>query len=119
MRKAIRGGRERHHASGPTCGAPQAAQVSTLGQLLPQVVVRAAKNHEVISTVQRRWEKLVGRTLSQHTRPVGLRRGRLIVHVDRPGDAFTLSYRREGLLERLKDLTKGCVEELVVRAGQI
>jgi hypothetical protein len=58
---------------------------------------------------------LVGRQLAAHTKPVGLQRGRLIVHVDGPGDGFALSLRRVHVLAEVGRITDGRVTELVIR----
>ena len=83
------------------------------------VLKRVQEQHNALLTVQQAWRKLVGPQLARHTRPVSLRRGRLIVHAERPGDNFILSYRREPLLARLRETTHGRVEELVIRPGDL
>ena len=87
--------------------------------LLPAILRHAQRRYEVLQGIQRRWPRLVGKRLAAHSRPVSLRRGRLVVHVDQPGDGFMLSYRREQLLERLRTSTKGSVGELVIRPGEL
>ena len=89
-----------------------------VGALIHEMLQRAAREHRPLFAIQRRWPRLVGKQLAAHTRPVSLRRGRLVVHVDRPGEHFTLAYLRPQLLERLKRQTGGRVEELVLRAGE-
>ena len=89
-----------------------------IGSLIPGVLTRTAKQHGALFLVQGRWARLVGKALAAHTRPVSLRRGRLMVHVDHPGDAFALNYRRAKLVTRLAALTQGKVEEIVMRAGE-
>ena len=87
--------------------------------ILPAILRHAQRRYEVLSGIQRRWSRLVGKQLAAHSQPVSLRRGRLVVHVDQPGDGFMLSYRREPLLERLRATTKGSVKELVIRPGEL
>ncbi len=87
--------------------------------VLRGVLREAQQRHGTLFAVQRKWRKLVGKTLAAHTQPVSLRSKRLIIHVDRPGDSFALNYQRSQLLERVKRLTQGKVEELVVRAGEV
>ena len=87
--------------------------------ILPAILRHAQRRYEVLSGIQQRWSRLVGKQLAAHSQPVSLRRGRLVVHVDQPGDGFMLSYRREQLLERLRTTTKGNIEELVIRPGEL
>ena len=82
------------------------------------VLKDVGQRHTALSAIQREWKQLVGKRLAAHTRPVSLRRGRLIVQAARPGDSFTLSYQRAELLERLKTVTEGRVEEIVIRPGE-
>ncbi len=67
--------------------------------------------------LQRSWGKLVGGPLAAHTRPASLRRGRLIVHADRPGDGFQFRYQQAELLARLRRAVREPIEELVIRPG--
>lgn len=85
--------------------------------LITEVMHRAAREYRPLFTIQRRWSRLVGKQLAAHTRPVSLRRGRLVVHVDRPGDGFALNYVRPKLLRQLQGT--GRVEDIVIRAGDI
>lgn len=88
-----------------------------LAALLPGALREAAAAHKPLQLIQRRWGRLVGKSLRTHSRPVSLRRGRLIVQVDRPGDSYTLAFERPRLIKRLHALTEGRVEELIVRPG--
>ena len=88
-----------------------------LDALIPAVLQRMGERHGALFEIQRDWSRLVGRRLAAHTKPIGLRRGVLTVHIDRPGDGFALSYRKPELLERLRAATQGKVEEIVIRPG--
>ena len=90
-----------------------------LDALIPGVRRRMEERHGALFEIQRDWSRLVGRRLAAHTKPAGLRRGVLTVHIDRPGDGFALSYRKPELLERLRSATQGKVEEIVMRPGDI
>ena len=90
-----------------------------VGALIHEVLQRAAREHRPLFAIQRRWPRLVGKQLAAHTRPVSLRRGRLVVHVDRPGDSFALNYARPKLLQQLQAASSGGVEEIVIRAGSV
>jgi len=96
---------------------PAAGAVEPIASVLPAVLAQARERHGALAAVRERWPALVGRELSAHTRPVSLRRGRLVVVADRPGDAFVLSYRREAVIGGLRRATRGTVEELVIRPG--
>jgi len=90
-----------------------------IGTLIPTVLRRAATRHKLLFTIQRQWPSLAGQALAAHTKPVSLRRGRLIVHAEQSGDSFALNYARPRLLERLKKITQGHVEEVVIRVGDV
>ena len=92
---------------------------SPISVVLPVVLQHAQQRHGTLHQVQECWGQLVGKLLARHTAPVSLRRGRLIVHVDRPGDGFTLNFQRQQLLAQLKVRTGGAVEELVIRVGDL
>ena len=87
--------------------------------LIHEMLQRAAREHRPLFAIQRRWPRLVGKQLAAHTRPVSLRRGRLVVHADRPGDNFALNYARPKLLQQLQAAEQGSVEEIVIRAGSV
>ena len=72
-----------------------------------RVLREQAQKQRTLMTIQRDWATLVGRQLAGHTKAVSLRRGRLVVHADQPGDNFALSYRRAPLLRQLQRKTKG------------
>jgi len=93
--------------------------VEPIRAVIPSVLKRSKERRRAIGAVQRRWAGLVGKCLAMHSRPVTLWRGRLVVHVDQPGDSFELSYQRERLLERMRSLVKEPVEELVIRSGDL
>ncbi len=90
-----------------------------IGSLIPEVMKHTAHTHGPLFTIQREWSRLVGKPLAAHTKPVSLKRGRLVVYADRPGDNFALSYERPRLLAQLQILTSGHVEEIVIRAGNV
>ena len=87
--------------------------------VIDDVLRQTAKRQRPLFAIQRRWTRLVGKRLAAHTRPVSLRRGRLIVHADQPGDSFALNYARPRLLEQLQGSAAGGVEEIVIRAGAV
>jgi len=90
-----------------------------IGALIPEVMRQAAREYGPLFAIQHGWSRLVGKALAAHTQPVSLRRGRLVIHVDQPGDSFELSYARPRLLKQLHARTKGRVEEIVIRAGEL
>ena len=85
--------------------------------ILEQVLKDVGQRHTALFAIQHDWRKLVGKRLAAHTKPVSLRKGRLVVQASRPGESFTLSYQRAELLERLRAATEGRVEEIVIRPG--
>ena len=94
---------------------PKAERISAV---LPAVLRRLEHQQSALGIVREAWGRLVGKRLSAHTKPVSLRSGRLVVHAERPGDGFALSYARPELLERLRDATQGKVEEIIIRPGE-
>ena len=91
-----------------------------IGAVVPSVLRHVETQHGALFLIQRGWRRLVGKPLAAYTRPVSLRRGRLIVQADRPGDSYTLAFARPKLIKRLHALTDGRVEELIVRpAGPV
>ncbi len=88
-----------------------------IGAVIPTVLTTMQRRHSELWLIRERWARLVGRGLAAHTAPVSLRRGRLVVRVDRPGDGFALNYARPDVLRRINALTAGVVEELVLRPG--
>ena len=90
-----------------------------IGALIQTVLGHTAKQQELLFTLQRQWSELVGCAMARHTKPVNLRRGRLVIHARQPGEHFTLNYQRLRLLEKLRALTDGRVDDLIVRAGDV
>ena len=90
-----------------------------LRTILHAVLQEQANQQQPLLAIQRRWGRLVGKELAGHTKPVSLRRGRLVVHVDQLGDGFTLNYRRAQVLKRLETETPGRVQEIVIRVGAV
>ncbi len=88
-----------------------------LGAVIQNVVRGTAEKHRVLFGIQRRWKRLVGASLAAHTKPVSLRRGRLVVHADRPGDSYALNYQRAELLQRVRQSGGESVEEIILRPG--
>lgn len=89
-----------------------------LGVILPSILEAQQKAHRPLAMIQDAWSKLVGERMAAHSKPVGLRQGRLIVHVDQPGDNFVLSFQRSQLLKRLKGMPELIVDEIIFRAGE-
>ena len=91
--------------------------VEPLGALIPAVLKSVEREHNVLAQVQRAWRDVAGRQLAAHSRPVSVRRGRMVVTVDDPGGNFMLRFERTRILERLRTLTDGKVTEMLVRPG--
>lgn len=91
--------------------------VAALSALIPSVLKGVEREHRALAAVQRLWREVAGRELAAHTKPVSLRRGRLVVSVEGPGDNFALSFQRKQIVDRLRDATGGKVDEMVIRPG--
>ena len=107
------GAQPRRRASGPGKGPER------LGSIISKVLQSSEREHRPLHIIQREWTGLVGKALAEHTKPVSLRHGRLMVHVDQPGDGFALNYQRARLLKLLRMKTGCTVEEIVIRAGEM
>lgn len=94
-------------------------QSQPIGKLLEGLLARAHKQQSVLFEVQQAWVKIVGKRFAAHTRPASFRKGRLVIHVDRPGENFELNYGKQKLLKRIKEITQDKVEEVVIRAGKV
>ena len=86
-----------------------------IGALIPGLLREYEQRQKPLFLVQRQWGRLVGRALAKHSKPASLRRGRLIIQVESPGDGFTLSAQRTELLRRVQAATGEAVQEIVVR----
>ena len=94
-------------------------ETSALGKLIPEVIQRLQEQHKPAQVLQEQWPRLVGRKLAAHSRPISLRKGRLTVIVDQPGEGFALNYQRVELLRRAQALLGEPVQELVLRPGAL
>ncbi|MBI3087995.1 MAG: DUF721 domain-containing protein [Candidatus Omnitrophica bacterium] len=90
-----------------------------LHELIPHILRRAAAQHDAIQQVQRCWGRLVGRGLARHAKPTSLRKGTLYIATDEPGASFTLNLEKPRLLRKLRTQTRGVVEEIVIRPGEV
>ena len=95
----------------------RATKDSRIGALIPSVLSAVQRRHGELAFIQQRWTRLVGKQLAAHTTPVSLRKGRLVVRVDRPGDGFALNYERPEVLRRVNAIKAGAVDELIIRPG--
>ena len=91
----------------------------SLKDLLPSVVRGARARRRGMDTLQRRWDRAVGRRIARHTRVSSFRRGVLYVATDDPGANFLLSLQKPRVLQRLQRMRTYPVEEIVIRAGEI
>lgn len=88
-------------------------------ELLPDVMRQASKRRRVIEQVQRRWARVVGKALAEHTKPMRVSRGTLYVQTDEPGASFVLSLEKSRLLKALKGAAEEPIEDIVIRAGEL
>ena len=96
-------------------GRKQHAQ--PLGALIPEILKKVEKEYTALTQVQRSWRRVAGRELAAHTQPISLRRGRLVIAAEDPGGNYVLRFERTRIVEQLRQLTGGKVDELVVRPG--
>ena len=70
----------------------------------------------VLRTIFRDWTELVGSPMAQHTRPLVLHNGELLVEVDEPGWATQVRYFEKELIDRCATvLGEGTVVRIGVR----
>jgi predicted nucleic acid-binding Zn ribbon protein len=75
-----------------------------------------APRSSALSAVFARWEEIVGEGVAQHSRPLSLRDGALVVGVDEPGWATQVKFLSTTLLERLAEVAgEGVVNAIEVR----
>ena len=98
---------------------PRADSAQPIDAVLRGVLGKAQRQHGALMEIQQAWPAIVGRELARHTRPVSVRRGRLTVNAEQPGDSFALNYQRAEALNRVRELTHGAVTELVIRPGAV
>ena len=89
-----------------------------IGGLVSDLLKQAGTQHAALAGIQHRWQALVGKALAAHSRPASLRRGQLVVQVDRPGDGFALNFQRAHLLRQLQAQAGHRVEEIVIRPSR-
>ncbi len=71
---------------------------------------------DIIISVFKRWEQVVGADIARHCRPVAIEGDRLIVAADDPMWASEFQWLSEMVLERLAEVSGGCrMEHLAVR----
>jgi predicted nucleic acid-binding Zn ribbon protein len=69
-----------------------------------------------LAAVFAHWDEIVGPSVAEHSRPVSLVQGVLLVAVDQPGWATQLRYLGGRLVERIDEVAgAGLVERLEVR----
>jgi predicted nucleic acid-binding Zn ribbon protein len=98
---------------------PKPRDEAPLGALIPDVLRRLQEAHQPVQVLQEHWPRIVGRKLAGHSQPVSLRKGRLTVVVDHPGETFALNYQRVEILRRAQALTASPIEALVLRPGSL
>lgn len=75
-----------------------------------------APRADVVSSVFDRWSELVGESVAQHSKPVSLRSGTLIIAVDDPAWASQLGWLESKLLDQLNETVgAGQVSHIEVR----
>jgi predicted nucleic acid-binding Zn ribbon protein len=90
---------------------------SSARQLLPQVLLRLARDTQNASALKPVWAEAVGEVSARHSRPLFLDGRTLVVEVESPRWAAALQAEQAGILERLgQSLGEGSLAALVFRA---
>ena len=90
-----------------------------LGEVLDQLMNWLKKPPaDVLVTVFKRWDEVVGPDVAQHCRPVAVDANRLVVKADDPMWADELRWNSDVVLDRLAELSGAHrLEGLTVRVG--
>ena len=96
----------------------------TIAQLLPAVVRKATQKQRELEGLRSRWAKLVGKDLARHTKPSGVRGGKLYVQSDEPGASFLVSLDKPRLLAKMQPprrakQTEKPIEDIIIRPGDL
>lgn len=88
-----------------------------ISSVMPRLMKTLKKPHaDVIVTVFKRWEQVVGADIAQHCRPVAIDANRLIVATSDPMWASELEWFSEKLLDKLAQLSgERRLDALIVR----
>jgi hypothetical protein len=65
------------------------------------------------------WTAVAGRGASRHSRPVSLRKGRLVVMVEDSSLLYELTLRKREILNRLISGLKGKIDDIQFRIGEV
>ncbi|NQU73587.1 MAG: DUF721 domain-containing protein [Candidatus Omnitrophica bacterium] len=79
----------------------------------------ASKEHRPSAEeIKRLWKQAVGKMASQRSRPVSLKKGKLVVHVEDSSFLYNLTLRKREILKNLaKDLENG-IQDIQFRIGE-
>ncbi len=58
---------------------------------------------EMQNKIQRLWQNILEKKIIQHTKIIGLQKGKLVVHVDSPAWLFQMNLQRRKVLEKMKE----------------
>lgn len=88
-----------------------------IGVSLDAVAARlGAGSARGLGTLYEHWVEIVGAPAAAHAAPAGLRRGRLVVEVDHPAWATSLTHLEAALLRRVAEVAgPGLVKGIEVR----
>ena len=63
----------------------------------------SAGRPEMQNKIQRLWQNILDKKVAQHTKIVGLQKGKLVVCVDSPAWLFQMNLQRRKVLEKLQE----------------
>ena len=100
-----------------TWRAQRADEPQAIGSSLDSVAARlGAGSARGLATLYERWDEIVGGPAAAHATPAGLRRGRLVIEVDHPAWATSLTHLEAALLRRVAEVAgPGLVKGIEVR----
>ena len=58
---------------------------------------------EMQNKIQRLWQNILDKKIIQHTKIIGLQKGKLVVYVDSPAWLFQMNLQRRKVLEKMQE----------------
>lgn len=95
-------------------------RVTSIGKILPKVLREiGSETHFTREVVDEAWGRVAGEEAARHSRPIGVRRGRVTVEVENSGWMYALGLKRAQLVEGLMELLGAArAKTLSLRIGE-
>jgi predicted nucleic acid-binding Zn ribbon protein len=96
--------------------------MDTLGDVVKKVISDLESKEEKGENLAKIWEKAAGRKAAKHTKPVFIKKKRLVVNVSDSSWLYKLTMDKRELIEKLNHGLKSAkkkIKELQFRVGEI